>query len=952
MAGIADESGEDLENMTDLSVCKERIVQLQADRERRLEATERLQEKLKALNNELAARRLEADQRRLDLKEEQGRNKEHQLELRDKGEEANAESPIEKDTSKVRNTIEDMMAEKAAGPMKKEKAKSEYGFRVFDETELMVEKSMELEGKEAAVDTILVTHQKPNSDDVRYHLSYRVAKGTASKKLREDACNYWNLSEVEYILVTVENSKVHDDIILQHCFRPNEDCRLILAPKDPRRTMLMDKELEATDKKIGKKKVKSKVPAAAAEDPSKKYNQSALFENWLQLKPGMWDFMTQRDKNVIDHVTRIKLRSICVYILFLISCLAVYYFVKPPSQGYYTRQGPLQAMTASRIDADSGEIVPAYHDIKTQEEAWKWLTYSCSDQLMTADSNLRRHNYLVGWLRVRMQHVKKSSPESCHPTELAPSDLYCVDENYNVDSAGTEDLDFLKLYWDGYNATTTSTTSTTTTTYEGQFSNRRLFPREFLARFRDELTPPPVRRDGSDEESNPSLFDADSEDVGVPPEARRLRVIGMAPWTDDYAYTSDIPTVAGTDGRSSKVNPSKFHEASKNSGDHGVAGLTGMWQKYGPDGYNLDYNLQYSNLTALHEAFRADMAAIKEREWFSNRTRSIIVSFTIYNGNYDSWTNNDFILEFPTSSVVYPGLHIDVFRSTMQDSSSYYTLFYLDVVRLIFALYILIFQVWMEISYARAREERMLFTYLLNPLGLADISIGFLMLFIFVVRQVLFGFSQTADEYLKDFIEDVDGFQSTAGTAAMWRMQLQTEAPLFCLILFRVFSLLRINRQIFIIWKTLWDSFKVFFPFCLVLTPIGFGLVVWAHALFHKTHRHYSQLPSSAMAVVMMIHGDVNLEDMFPANRADILIFGVLLYGAVWLLLVNSWIAVLVHVYQCTRVSSGYRPSDYRWKEKHYVVWMLFGPLAAFYFKFLRPRAEKPKIYAPSDDDD
>merc|ERR1719408_90959 len=144
-----------------------------------------------------------------------------------------------------------MIQEKSSGPSKKEKQRTNYGFRVFDETELMVEKPMETPGKDIPVDTVLVTHQKPNSDDVRYHLSYRVSKDTPSKRLRQDACNYWNLSEVEYILLTVENSKVHDDVPLQHCFKPHERCQLILAPKDPRRQILTDKEKDATAQKIG-----------------------------------------------------------------------------------------------------------------------------------------------------------------------------------------------------------------------------------------------------------------------------------------------------------------------------------------------------------------------------------------------------------------------------------------------------------------------------------------------------------------------------------------------------------------------------------------------------------------------------------------------------------------------------------------------------------------------------
>lgn len=59
----------------DITACKEHIRQLQARRERRRELVERLQEKLKALNNELAARKEEADRCKKDLLEEQAKNR-------------------------------------------------------------------------------------------------------------------------------------------------------------------------------------------------------------------------------------------------------------------------------------------------------------------------------------------------------------------------------------------------------------------------------------------------------------------------------------------------------------------------------------------------------------------------------------------------------------------------------------------------------------------------------------------------------------------------------------------------------------------------------------------------------------------------------------------------------------------------------------------------------------
>lgn len=963
---------EDLDNL-DLTSCKDRISALQADRERRLEATERLQEKLKALNNELAARRLEAEQRRMELKEEQNRNKKRAEAQREEGELALVENQREEDRQKVRNFTEEMLQDKASGPNKKDKKLSSYGFRIFDETELMVEKAYEKEGKEQPVDTVLVTHQKPNSDDVRYHLSYRVAKDTPSKKLREDACNYWNLSEVEYILLTVEHSKVHDDVILQHCFKPNECCQLILAPKDPRRQVLTDKEKEATAQKIGKKKSKDKQVKANPEEASRRINMAGNFIEWMQTKPGIWNFMMQRDQNVIDHVTRITCRSICIYALYLILCMVILHYVKPSNEAYYMRQGPLIAMTSPAVDMATGDKAPAYDTIRTQEDAWKWLTYTVSSQLMTETGDLRVHNYLVGWVRIRMQQVKPASPATCTPKEESPPDLYCVDANYNAVNAGQEDLDFVKMYWSGYNATTTVTFTTTTTTYQGQVrlptttvtttttttttvttttttttagaGGRRLF-----------LESSPVSQPyfNADDEAEMLIFgnEGRDEEVMLGEEARRLAVYGMADWTESYGYNDDVPRVAGEDGRSGKVDPWKFVASAANSAESAIMTLTGAWQRYDGSGYSVDYNLQYGNLTALNAAYRADMMALRERGWFTNRTRSMILTFALYSSSYDLWTQNDFILEMPVSTVVVPSKHINVYRPSYKEAAHHTLFFWVDNVRILFALYVLFVQVCCEKSYCKKREENWIFSYLITPLGLADLAIGCLTIWIYVVRHLLLGFLSNPKDDLAALINNDASFQSNSAKAFFYHQQLACEGPLFCCLLFRLLSFARINRNIFIIWTTLVEATKIYLPFCLGLIPVAYGLVVWAHSLWHNTLRQFTNIPVSSMSIIMAAHGDLNVDDMFHAHRPDRVIFGLILFVMTWLILINGWIAVLVHVYQTVRVRAGYRPSDYAWKEKHYVVWTLWRPLAMCYFKFLRRRIEKPKRFSDGDEDD
>jgi len=442
------------------------------------------------------------------------------------------------------------------------------------------------------------------------------------------------------------------------------------------------------------------------------------------------------------------------------------------------------------------------------------------------------------------------------------------------------------------------------------------------------------------------LFDADNAD-----QARRL-IYSLAPEYDNYPYTSDIPTVKGTDGRSSKVSPWQFKDNTMNAAEHEVGVVTGVWQRYDPSGYNLDYDLQYSNLTALSTAYQTDMLQLRERGWFTNRTRAIIVSFTLFNSNYDMWAQSDFILEMPVSSIVVPIKHVNVFSPSMKDVSHSTVIFWLDNIRLLFALFILILQVWSERSMAKRDEEQWCFSYLLTPLGLADLAIAFLTIWIYVIRELILGFVEKPETFLDNIMYNEQGFQSSDTRAWLYRQQIQCEAPLFCLLLFRLLSFLRINRQVYIIWTTIVEAGKLYLPFCLCLMPVGFGLVIWAHGLWHNTLREFTSLHSSAMSVIMMIHGDINLKGMFSPHRPDTLIFGTLLYVVTWLLLINAWVAVLVNVYQNVRVRAGYRAADYKWKEKHYVVWALWRRFAAFYFKFLRPRIDKPKAYQNVDDDD
>jgi hypothetical protein len=879
------------------------------------------------------------------------------------------ENKKDEDLGKVRGFIERVLTEKVSGPEKKEKPKTQQGFRVFDETELMVEKPAE-QIKEAQVDTVLVTYHKPNSDEVRYHLSYRVANYTKSKQLREDACNYWNLSEVEYILLTQEYSKVHDELTLPHCFRPDESCRLILAPKDPTRTALLPSEFEATRPKNQARKKKAQ---AVTEDATKK-GSTMSFYDWMQTKPGLWDFMTQRDQNVVDHLTRIKLSSIVVLILVIVLTLLSLNIVQPPLKLYYMRYGPLKILTANHrstmVNAANVTVpvsAPTYENIKTSEQAWQWLTYTVPHQLMDANSDLRRHNFVVGKLRLRMQQVTEPAESVCKPEGMVPGGTLCYHRDYTSKTAGKEELIELRSYWEGGMNTTTTTSTTTTTTLTTTSTTTS----------QTTLTEAPPTT-----ATTPASTTTLSTLSPVDPLALKCsqflsqriasNVFGRSAWLQDTFNLTDpmnhdtslgqyldlaelcMPFrnhLGGIDGRK-RVHPWKFLDAEVNVKDNNAEPLRGRTQSYDASGYNIDYDLQFSNLDAMKAAYRLDMVALQDRGWRTSRTRLIAVEFTVYGVNYDLWVNCQFLLEMRATSVTIPTKHLNVYMASTKDIQGGPQLFWMDTARVALCALGSIWQIYYEIRTCRRRDppESVLRSYILTPFFLCDICIVIFSIVIYVIRDLIFNLSLKSKDFLMDLMKEK--FVSTALRAAAHKIHIGLEAILIGAVLYRLLSYSRMNRNFFIVWTTMWDSAKLFLPFLLVLIPILLGFTVWAHTIWHFEDKTFQTFADTFISVIMMALGDVDRERMFKPTRPVTLVFGLFFYITIFFFLINAWIAVLVHVYQGVRVKAGFRPKDYKWKEMHYVNWMLWTPVARTYFTRLRPRIERPKAFANVDDDD
>lgn len=453
---MADDSSDLLDALhsLDITACKDLIRQLQARRERRRELVERLQEKLKALNNELAARKEEADRCKQDLLDEQAKNRRLAEKRRHRGgeeivstqDDLQREQAMELQTANVRRFMETTLQEQ----VQRNRTQNELGIRIYDEVELMVEKSAEEQALESRyIDTVLVTYCIPNSE-LKYNLSFRVDKDMKSKNLREDACLYWGLSEVDFILKTMSNAKVHDDLTIQTCFNENEDAHFSLVQKTPKNTSMMDKELTNILPKAGRKARrgganKSSHDAGKGEGAAAGGSSGELAEQMMFL-PGLFAFMTQRDRNVKQHLQRMKLRNIFIYLTLLV--LAVYdiYLMQPPGVNYLCREGAVLPLTSGDVHTVD------FEDIRTPSSVWAWLTDTVAAELFTADSLLRSGNYAVGFLQVLVQNVQPATAARCPQEDTSftlPPNVSCYAMAYTDDTAATASLAEVYTYFQG-----------------------------------------------------------------------------------------------------------------------------------------------------------------------------------------------------------------------------------------------------------------------------------------------------------------------------------------------------------------------------------------------------------------------------------------------------------------------------------------------------------------------
>lgn len=406
---------------------KNKLRQLRAEEQRRTEYEMQLRNKLIRLEGDLAAKREQVEGLKTNLMYKQRKRQD------------NVESEKKELLEKARVEQE----------------------RILDHlSKVLYQRPRKVEGD--ALVTVLVSFTKPGTF-IRYNLAFRIDEDTEVQQLREAVTMYWNVDEKDYILKTLANSKCQRDLKVQDCFKHGDIAQLMLEQKTNENAEGPSaEELKAIQPK-GKSGKKGGANRTLGYDSSKAENiaRHNNTQEPMRRMGGIYFLLKLREKKPSEHVSKIKCRDFCLYTMLILLTVVVYTLRRAEGRNFfyalgvenellrevpYAGQPPSTAYTAN---------IPSFTKLKTYDDLWSWLDTSLPHLVWgNSTGSLGKKNYLVGYVRIRVQNVKPDSVCSSHNKEAVaniPGARCLGDSSRPKVTQGeqqTEDFTDLRTYWD------------------------------------------------------------------------------------------------------------------------------------------------------------------------------------------------------------------------------------------------------------------------------------------------------------------------------------------------------------------------------------------------------------------------------------------------------------------------------------------------------------------------
>lgn len=824
-SSVDDENEEGLsddEDIFEINAAKGKIASLLAERQRKTDYMNRMQEMMRTLNKELGDKREEVENltRTLDLE----RNK-HQQEAESRIRER--QEKIKSQNGRVRDYLSEVLYSASITGPKKKKADE-----VFQLT------------------TVLITFIKPGSP-LRYNLTYRIDDTTRVAQLRADACKYWGVDKDEFILKTMMNSKVQDDMLVKDSFKQGEIAQLLLMKKTSKNMLVSEAETKAVQPKTGKRRRAGAAGTTGNEEALDVLQAlTSSYENELRKFGGAYLMLKLRDLKPSEHANKIRLRDILIFTLLGL-CTAISFISRRPSgQEYWFLTGVRAMLVETAYIPEIGREFSAFTDIETPEEVWNWLEYSIPNALFRNTSQLREFNDPIGYMQIRQQRMVK--PTDAQQELVKPS--LCETEHRKA---------VVKRLGGG-----------TAVCYPMMFG--RPNDDEKLTE-KGNLMPLQQRWNAS----------------ALGTEVRGLSL----PWKFVPAETNSKQYVLTEDGA---VSPDE--------GGSNIWPQTGTIQTYDSSGYQVDYNMESADLKLATFGYQRDIRLLRNVSWIDAQTRMVSVSLSVYNYVYEMWASMDFLIEFPPSGQLRSMYTLRPFRPNLHESTKETNETYLDYIRLICALVIFVAIRPAETKH-KQKNHKPGYIYLLSLNGVCDLAMMACTLCVFLYRAIAFGKPSTL---LALDITRIR-FYSWSDRAYDYEQIMIVEGVLFVAVMFRSLSMVRLNRRIYLLWHTIGEALKAYLYFALLFIPVFIGFCFFAHNIWGQYVDGFDTLAQTTLSLMEFMKGDIDFARLGQTDVVWTAVFMVFFFLAITFFMLNVFIAIFIDSYYTVQLTAGYDPSEHSW---------------------------------------
>ena len=325
--------------------------------------------------------------------------------------------------------------------------------------------------------------------------------------------------------------------------------------------------------------------------------------------------------------------------------------------------------------------------------------------------------------------------------------------------------------------------------------------------------------------------------------------------------------------------------------------LPGRAGSYDASGYVREVLPREGEFVLQREDLEEAISELRRFLWFDEHTRMAVISFALYNGNYNLYSAVRFIFEVTPGGAIVPSYSMRVLKLDLYDNvrdfnqafDNYLVIVDIALYTLVFRLLILELISWARIRWRYGTSAPYL-SNIWNVMELVNITP------FFVSAAVRISFSSADQRYMFNMF--VSRYQELGVVAEMYITTFQLDSISVLISVLKLFKYFRMSDALNMLWLVLSRAARDIGFFFLVLGLFLVAFSMTAEQMFGESMEIFSTTFLSVSALAQMLLGVVDVyEDMVASDIIKGFAFFIGYICMMFLILLNIFLAILNDAY-------------------------------------------------------